>query len=108
MLLGWDPPTTAVSEMALIGQYLLEDFESPPDQRLERAARARRSPAACEFSFVLDSLAARIAAQDEHDADSDCYLILSELALLGRYDLRALAEQLRLGLVPVLSNRLES
>ncbi|HJP87102.1 MAG TPA: hypothetical protein VJ852_14020 [Gemmatimonadaceae bacterium] len=107
ILLGWDPPTTAVTETALIGQYLLEDFESPPDQRLERAARARRNPAACEFSFVLDSLAARIAAQDEHDADSDYYRILSELALLGRYDLRALAEQLRLALESVRSNRLE-
>ena len=107
ILLGWDPPTTAVTEMALIGQYLLEDFESPPDQRLERAARARRSPAASEFSFVLDSLAARIAAQDEHDADSDYYHILSELALLGRYELRALAEQLRLALESVRSNRLE-
>ena len=107
MLLGWDPPTTAVTEMALIGQYMLEDFESPPDQRLERAARARRSPAASEFSFVLDSLAAQIAAQDEHDADSDFYRILSELALLGRYDLRALAEQLRLALESVRANRLE-
>ncbi len=107
ILLGWDPPTTAVTEMALIGQYLLEDFESPPDQRLERAARARRGPAASEFSFVLDSLAARIAAQDEHDADSDCYRILAELALLGRYDLRALAEQLRMALESVRSNKLE-
>lgn len=107
ILLGWDPPTTAVTEMALIGQYMLEDFESPPDQRLERAARARRNPAASEFSFVLDSLAARIAAQDEHDADSNYYRILSELALLGRYDLRALAEQLRLALESVRSNRLE-
>lgn len=107
ILLGWDPPTTAVSEMALIGQYLLEDFESPPDQRLERAARARRSPAACEFSFVLDSLAAKIAAQEDQDADSDCYRILSELALLGRYDLRALSEQLRLALESVRSERFE-
>ena len=107
ILLGWDPPTTAVSEMALIGQYLLEDFESPPDQRLERAARARRSPAVSDFSFVLDGLGAQIAAQDEHDADSDLYRILSELAQLGRYELRALAEQLRLALESVRSNRLE-
>jgi hypothetical protein len=107
ILLGWDPPTTAVSETALIGQYLLEDFDSPPDQRLERAARARRSPAASEFSFVLDSLAAAIAAQDEDFADSDCYHILSELAQLGRYDLRALAEQLRQALESVRADRFE-
>jgi hypothetical protein len=107
ILLGWDPPTTAVSEMALIGQYQLEDFESPPDQRLERAARARRSPAACEFSFVLDSLAAKIAAQEEDFADTDCYHILSELAQLGRFELRALSEQLRLALESVRADRFE-
>jgi hypothetical protein len=107
ILLGWDPPATAVSETALIGQYLLEDFESPPDQRLERAARARRNPAASEFTFVLESLAARIAAQEDDYADSDCYQILSELALLGRYDLRALAEQLRLALESVRSDKFE-
>ena len=39
ILLGWDPPSTAVSESALIGQYLLEDYSSPPDQRFERSAR---------------------------------------------------------------------
>ena len=107
MLLGWDPPTTAVSEMALIGQYLLEDFDSPPDQRLERAARARRSPAACEFSFVLDSLAGKIATQEEDFADTDCYHILFELAQLGRYELRALSEQLRLALESVRADRFE-
>lgn len=107
ILLGWDPPTTAVSETALIGQYLLEDFDSPPDQRLERAARARRSPAAFEFSFVLDSLGTAIAAQEDHFADSECYSILSELALLGRYEVRALAEQLRLALESVRADRFE-
>lgn len=107
ILLGWDPPTTAVSEAALIGQYLLEDFESPPDQRLERAARARRNPAVNEFTFALDGLAAKIAAEEDHDAESDYYRILSELAQLGRYDLRALAEQLRVALESVRTNRFE-
>jgi hypothetical protein len=107
ILLGWDPPSTAVSETALIGQYLLEDFESPPDSRLEAAARARRSPAVCEFTFVLDSLAAAIAAQDDDFADSDYYRILNELAMLGRYELRALTEQMRLALESVRSERFE-
>jgi hypothetical protein len=107
MLLGWDPPTTAVSETALIGQYLLEDFDSPPDQRLEAAARARRSPAVCEFTFVLDSLAAAIAAQEDDFADSDSYRILFELSMLGRYELRALSEQLRLALESVRADKFE-
>jgi hypothetical protein len=107
ILLGWDPPTTAVSETALIGQYLLEDFESPPDQRLEAAARARRSPAVCEFTFVLDNLAASIAAQEDDFADNDHYRILFELSMLGRYELRALSEQLRLALESVRADKLE-
>jgi hypothetical protein len=114
ILLSWDPPATAVSEAALIGQYLLEDFASPPSSSLERAARSRGGPTACEFSFVLDSLGAEIAAleeepEDEHDevggpSTDDRYEILSEL---GRYELRALKHQLRLALEAVRANRFE-
>ena len=107
ILLGWDPPTTAVSETALIGQYLLEDFESPPDQRLDAAARARRSPAVCEFTFMLDSLAAVIAGQEDDFADSNSYRILTELSMLGRYELRALSEQLRVALESVRADKFE-
>jgi len=107
ILLNWDPPSTAVSESALIGQYLLEDFSSPPDPSFERAALSRGGPTACEFSFVLDSLATMIAAQEGEYADSDCYDILSELALLGRYELRALKLELRLALEAVRANRFE-
>lgn len=107
ILLNWDPPSTAVSESALIGQYLLEDFSSPPDPRFERAARSRGGPTACEFSFVLETLASKVAAQEEEYADTDGYEILSELALLGRYELRALKLQLRLALEAVRANRFE-
>jgi hypothetical protein len=118
ILLSWDPPSTAVSEAALIGQYLLEDFSSPPNSSLERAARARGGPTACEFSFVIDSLGAEIAgleeeeAEEEHDGESsangdDRYEILTELGLLGRYDLRALKQQLRLSLEAVRANKFE-
>jgi hypothetical protein len=117
ILLSWDPPSTAVSEAALIGQYLLEDFSSPPSSSLERAARARGGPTACEFSFVLDSLGAEIAGleeeeTEEHDGESsangdDRYEILTELGLLGRYDLRALKQQLRLSLEAVRANKFE-
>ena len=107
ILLNWDPPSTAVSESALIGQYLLEDFSSPPDPRFERAALSRGGPTACEFSFVLDTLASKIAAQEGEYADSDCYDILSELGRLGRYELRALKLELRLALEGVRTNRFE-
>lgn len=107
ILLNWDPPSTAVSESALIGQYLLEDFSSPPDARFERAARSRGGPTACEFSFVLETLASKVAAQEEEYADTDGYEILLELALLGRYELRALKLQLRLALEAVRADRFE-
>ena len=107
ILLSWDPPSTAVSESALIGQYLLEDFLSPPDPRFERAALSRGGPTACEFSFVLETLAAKIAGQDAEYADIDSYAILSELALLGRYELRALKLELRLALEAVRADRFE-
>ena len=107
ILVNWDSPSTAVSESALIGQYLLEDYSSPPDRRFERAARARGGPTACEFSFVLESLAAQIASQESEYADTDLYEILSELARLGRYELRALKQQLRQALEAVRANRFE-
>lgn len=119
ILSSWDPPSTAVSEAALIGQYLLEDFSSPPSSSLERAARARGGPTACEFSFVLDTLGADIAAIDDedepehHDGEDEeprpdyRYEILTELALLSRYELRALRQQIRLALEAVRANRFE-
>lgn len=116
MLIGWDPPSTAVSESAFIGQYLLEDFSSPPSASLERAARRRQGPTSCEFSFVLDSLATELASVEEHSAESDddglvgaddFYEILSEIGVLSRYDLRALKEEFRLALEAVRANRFE-
>jgi hypothetical protein len=107
ILINWDSAATAVSEAALIGQYLLEDYSSAPDERFERASRSRGGPTACEFSFVLDSLATTIASQEEVYADTDHYEALAELARLARYELRALKQQIRLALEAVRGNRFE-
>ena len=107
ILINWDSAATAVSEAALIGQYLLEDYASPPDERFESASRSRGGPTACEFSFVLDSLATTIASQEGDYADTDGYEILSELARLARHELRALKQQVRLALEAVRANRFE-
>jgi hypothetical protein len=107
ILINWDAAAAAVSEGALIGQYLLEDYTSGPDQKFERATRSRGGPTACEFSFVLDSLASRIAGQHADYADTDSYVILGELALLGRYELKALKQELRTALEAVRANRFE-
>jgi len=107
ILINWDAAATAVSEAALIGQYLLEHYSSPPDERFESASRSRGGPTACEFSFVLDSLATTIASQEGDYADTDYYEVLAELARLARYDLRALKQQIRLALEAVRGNRFE-
>jgi hypothetical protein len=107
VLMNWDAAAAAVSEGALIGQYLLDDYSSSPDQKFEKAALGRGGPTACEFSFVLDSLESKIVAQHSENADTDGYEILAELALLGRYELKALKHQLRVGLESVRGNRFE-
>jgi hypothetical protein len=107
LLLDWDSASAAVSEAALIGQFLMEDYSSAPDPRFERATRSHGGAVACEFSFLLETLAERIASQDSEYADTDCYEILHELGWLSRYDLRALKHQLRYALDAVHSNRFE-
>jgi len=107
VLINWEAAAAAVGEGALIGQYLSEDYSSPPDPRFEKASRSRGGPTACEFSFVMETLDSRIAAQDDNYADTECYEILTELALLGRYELKALRQELRLGLEAVRANRFE-
>jgi hypothetical protein len=107
ILINWDPAQTAVSEAALIGQYLSEDYASQPDERFERKARSHDVPTAYEFTFVLDSLATTIASQQGDHADTEGYEVLTELARLGRRELSALKYQVRLALESVRSDHFE-
>jgi hypothetical protein len=107
VLINWDGAAVAVNEEALIGQYLSDDYSSAPDPKFEKASRSRGGPTACEFLFVMETLDRSIAAQHEQYADTECYEILTELALLGRYELKALQQELRLGLEAVRANRFE-
>ncbi len=107
ILTTWDAPATGVSEAALIGQYLLEDYSSQPDERFAKAVRSRGDPRVCEFSFVLDSLANTIAAQESDYADTDFYEILSELGRLERHEIRAIKRQVQLALEAVRAERQE-
>jgi hypothetical protein len=107
ILTTWDAPATGVSEAALIGQYLLEDYASQPDERFAKAVHSRGAPMACEFSFILDSLANTIATQESDYADTDFYEILSELGRLERHELRAIKRQVQLALDTVRAERQE-
>jgi hypothetical protein len=107
VLLNWDPPAAAVTEGALIGQFLLEGFLSPPDAKFERAALSHGGPTACEFAFVLDSLGSDIASQESDYADTDNYNILVELGRTGRRELIALKQQIRSALDIVRADRFE-
>jgi hypothetical protein len=107
VLLSWDPPATAVSEGALIGQFLLEEYLSPPDAKFARAALSHGGPTACEFAFVLDTLGSDIASQESDYADTSNYSILVELGRTGRRELNALKQQIRSTLDTVRSDRFE-
>ena len=99
ILINWEPAVTAVSEEALIGQYLLEDYSSAPDPKFEKAARSRGGPTACEFSFVMDSLSSSDRRRSTTTTPTPIATRSStEIALLGRYELKALKQQLRLAL----------
>ena len=107
VLLSWDPPVTAVTEAALIGQFLLEDFLSPPDAKFERAGKSHGGPTACEFAFVLDNLGSDIASQESDYADTDNYNVLIELGRTAPRELRALKQQIRITLDTVRADRFE-
>jgi hypothetical protein len=107
ILVNSGAPGLAVSEAALIGQYLLRDFSSSPDPRFEKAALSHGGPTACEFSFLIDTLGADITGQKEDAADTDCYRTLTELARVGRMDLAALKRAIRQALEAVRADRFE-
>ena len=55
------PVPANVSEDALLGQYLFEELDAPPDARYETAGRTfRGDPNAWAFSYVLQNLSAQI------------------------------------------------
>ena len=100
------PPT--VSETALLGQYLFEEQDAPPDARYETAGRSfKGDPGAWVFSYMLENLSTQIARRDEESVESVYQRILVEIARLGRYQLRELRAQLRLSLEAVRADRFE-
>lgn len=100
------PPN--VSEQALVGQYLFEELDAPPDARYEIAARSfQGDPSAWVFSYVIENLSTQIARRDEESVESVYHRILVEVARLGRWELRELRTQLRLSLEAVRADRFE-
>ena len=97
-----------VSEDALLGQYLFEELDAPPDARYETAARTfRGDPSAWAFSYVLQNLSAQIARRDPDIVEGTYQTILTEIARLGRTELRELRTYLRLSLEAVRADRFE-
>ena len=102
------PVPANVSEDALLGQYLFEELEAPPDARYETAARTfRGDPNASAFSYVLQNLSAQIARRDADSVEGTYQRILAEVARLGRSELRELRTYLRLSLEAVRADRFE-
>lgn len=100
------PPS--VTEEALVGQYLFEEYDAPPDSRFQNAAVTLRGDRnACVFSYVIENLGTQIARRDADSAETTYYPILAEVARLGRSELRELKTQLRLSLEAVRAGRFE-
>ncbi len=97
-----------VSEDALLGQYLFEELDAPPDARYETAGRTfRGDPNLWAFSYVLQNLSAQIARRDAESVEGTYQPILTEVARLGRPELRELRTYLRLSLEAVRADRFE-
>lgn len=103
-----DPISPAVSEAALVGQYLYDDMHVAPDPRYESALRSLRGdPGDYVFSYLIENLATQISRRDEDSVESTYHPILLEIARLGRKELRELKTQFRLSLEAVRADRLE-
>lgn len=103
-----DPVPATVSESALLGQYLFEELDAPPDARYETAGRSfRGDPSAWVFSYVIDNLSTQMAKRDEESVEEVYQPILAEVARLGRSELREFRTQLRLSLEAVRADRFE-
>jgi len=102
------PVPANVSEDALLGQYLFEELDAPPDARYETAGRTfRGDPNVWAFSYVLQNLSAQIARRDAESVEGIYQPILTEVARLGRSELRELRTYLRLSLEAVRADRFE-
>lgn len=103
-----DPVPPTVSEAALVGQYLYEDLDAAPDPRYENAARSLKGdPADWVFSYVMENLGTQISRRDEDSIEAVYHPVLTEMARLGRSELRELKNQLRLCLEAVRADKFE-
>jgi hypothetical protein len=102
------PVPANVSEDALLGQYLFEELDAPPDPRYETAGRSfRGDPNSWVFSYVIDNLSSQMAKRDDEIVETVYQRILEEVALLRRPELREFKTQLRLALEAVRGDRFE-
>ncbi|HLA13535.1 MAG TPA: hypothetical protein VJZ25_00805 [Gemmatimonadaceae bacterium] len=103
-----EPVPANVTEAALLGQYLFEELDAPPDARYAIAGRSfRGDPNEWVFSYVLDNLTTQMRKRDEESVEEVYQPILAELGRLGRPELREFKTQLRLSLEAVRADRFE-
>jgi len=102
------PVPATVSESALLGQYLFEELDAPPDPRYETAGRSfRGDPNSWVFSYVIDNLSSQMAKRDDEIVETVYQRILAEVGMLRRSELREFKTQLRLALEAVRGDRFE-
>jgi hypothetical protein len=99
-------PSTIPSEVALIGQYLLDERNSEPSEHFAAALFALLDN---RDDFVLNALFDGISQRIERASGGPTgyYRMLSELAKLSRTELAALKERFGLALTAARENRFE-
>lgn len=97
-----------VSEEALVGQYMVDDLESPPAERYAGAlADLQDEVSSFDLSFLFNGLGGRIEYASTENRETSYYPMLQLLARMTRSELRLLKERLRFALKAVNDDRVE-
>lgn len=101
-------PAPAVSEAALVGQFLVDAENAAPNERFRKAFIALRDdPDDWDISFMTQRLGDQIAYQEGDPSEQSYYKLLAEIAKLSRSELREFKLRLRLALEAVREDRYE-
>lgn len=98
----WEEKVNAVSEQALVGQYLNDDMVSLPSQSFVRnLQQLDDEPATWDISRILQNFLER---RTFGDGETEYYSIVSELAKLNRGELKAFKERILISMEKAKAN----
>jgi len=97
-----------VSEQAMLGQYLLEEYQSQPSEKYRDALTAFfHNVSAFDLTGLFSKFGDHIEYSKGGDLESSYYRILELFAQMNRSELQSLKSRIRLALDAVLEDRFE-